>query len=551
MSNKLKSITSFMVAMLFVILMLPANMVYAAENYVTLTKSVNPTEITTEEEAEVTLNIKGSPPVNVVVPNDVILIIDKSGSMLPSHNYGEDKIGAAKNAAKGFIDLMDFSKHRVGIVDFSGNARSFDLATDDEAAKRYIDTINAGGGTETGLAIRKAVRLLASHRAEAHPVIILMTDGAANSKRDALAAAEEAKNAGIVFYTIALLNSSDNPNASAPNLLLKDMATTSAHHHFVLGSTGLADIYANIVKEIGVASAYDVTVKDVVAPEFEIVPGSYDDNIPKPEVNGNVLTWNLKELKEQGQTFKYKIRPKDREKIGEMPISTGSEVSYSNYKNERVNGSVPVVNITVKYPAPVISSIVEDNGEISGGNEVTITGDKFRQGVKVYFDGVEASNVQLISSTELKATAPAHEPENVKVKVLNDDGQFAEIGYHYWANPQVTSFEPNHGPLKGGTRITIRGNYLFDGIKVKFGGKDAKLVKYRNTKLIYAVTPEGEEAGTVDVQLINPDGTSFIMKDGFTYDGVPEPVITEITPNSGFIAGGEEVYIEGKFSTRS
>ena len=50
---------------------------------------------------------------------------------------------------------------------------------------------------------------------------------------------------------------------------LKEMATTAVHHHFVLGSTGLSDIYAAIVKEIGLASAYDVTISDVVDPNFE------------------------------------------------------------------------------------------------------------------------------------------------------------------------------------------------------------------------------------------------------------------------------------------
>jgi uncharacterized protein YegL len=520
----------------------------AATNYVTATKSVNPTTITTEEEAEVTLNITGTPPVNVVKPNDVILIIDRSGSMSQ-----ENKMNAAKEAAKNFIDLIDFTKHRVGIVDFSSDAKQFDLTTDGAAAKAYIDTLSAGGATATGDSIDKAMELLANHRPEAQPVIVLMTDGDAtvpsgNAYQYALQKANEAKDAGIVFYTIALLLSSDNPDTSGPNLLLKDMATTAHHHHFVLGSVGLAEIYEAIVDEIGMASAYDVVVTDTVAPEFEIVPGSYDDNIPKPEVVGNTLKWNFLELKNDTLSFKYKIRHKDGARVGTLPTSMTSNITYKDYTGANRTYSVPAVNLVVKYPAPVITSIVNDNGNVAGGETVTINGDHFRPNVTVWFDGKQLTDVQLVDEKKITITTPPGVQGNVTVIVQNDDNQKATGTYRYYALPEVSNISPANGPLAGGTTVSFSGKYFMNGFTVKFGDLPASSVSFLNSGSVRAVTPQGVVPGSVDVTIENPDGTKVTIPAGFTYDEPPQSKleISKVTPNSSLITGGDVVYIDGK-----
>lgn len=552
-----KRVTLFL-AFLLVLVGVPFQVpLYAAVNdYMTVSKSVNPATITTEEEAEVTLSIKGTPPVNVVEPNDVILIIDKSGSMRPEYNNGEDKMAAAKQAAKGFIDLMDFTKHRVGIVDFSSTTltRTFPLTNDAAAAKAYIDTITANGSTATGYAIDQAIAELANHRPEARPVIVIMTDGDAtepqgNAYEYAKERAQAAKDQGIIFYTIALLKSTDNPDTSGPNLLLKEMATTADHHHFVLGSQGLQEIYAAIVKEIGMASAYDVTVKDVVSPNFEIVPGSYDNNIPKPQVNGNTLMWKFNELKNNTLTFTYKIKPKDPDKTGSMPVSTiDSIVTYKDYAGAIRSKAIPSVNLQVKYPAPVITSIENDYGHPNGGETVTIRGDKFRTGATVKFGYSNATNVQVINANEITAVTPAGAQGTVTVTVTNPDGQKATTTYQYKANPVVTSIEPNNGPLAGGTLVFFKGNYFMNGITVKFGDKVAPMNTYTSATYFKVNAPAGDTPGPVDVVLTNPDGTTVTIPGGYTYNAPPvdELSVTSITPNTGELAGGEAIYIDGK-----
>ncbi|WP_051318194.1 IPT/TIG domain-containing protein [Cohnella thermotolerans] len=527
----------------------------ATSDYVSVTKSVNPTKITTEQEATVSLSIKGTPPVNVIVPNDVILVIDKSGSMAPAYNNGEDKMTNAKEAAKGFIDLMDMTKHRVGIVDFSSinQIGSFDLTTDKTAAKNYIDTIQANGSTSTGDAIQKAMDLLANHRPEAQPVIILLTDGDATYPTNdpygyAKSKAMEAKDAGIIFYTIALLKQTDDPNTSGPNILLKEMATTADHHHFVLGSTGLSDIYAAIVKEIGLASAFDVQVNDIVSPDFEIVPGSYDDNIPKPTVTGNTLTWTFNELKDKTLTFTYKIRPKDKNKTGALPVSTvDSSISYKDYAGANRTKAIPSVNLSVVFPAPVITSIVEPSGHPNGGNTVTITGQYFRPNATVEFINVPATNIQVVSDTQITATVPKGSQGMATVTVRNPDGQFATGQYQYMTDPIVTSITPNNGDLAGGNVVELWGQYFMKGMTVTIGNQPATVKTNNGATYATVIVPTGAQAGPVDVVLTNPDGTSTTVTGGYTYNKPPEKVltITSVSPAEGPMQGGTAVYISG------
>ncbi|MCM3208584.1 IPT/TIG domain-containing protein [Paenibacillus illinoisensis] len=532
----------------------PMSTVQASSNYVTATKTVNPSSILVGEEAEVTLNIQGTPPVNVVKPNDVILVIDRSGSM------GTEKMNNAKAAAKGFIDLMDLSKHRVGVVDYASDAfQGVPLTNDAGTAKSYIDKISAGGGTGTAPAIVKAQELLANHRPDAQPVMVLMTDGDASVGGDGLGAydytlkkAEEAKNAGIVFYTIALLDQNSNPDTSGPNKLLKDMATTSHHHHFVLGSTGLSEIYAAIVQEIGLDSAYDVVVKDIVPDNFEIVPGSYDNNIPKPTVSGNTLSWNFLELKKNTLSFTYKIRQKQDGTNGVFPVTnSGSKITYKDYTGANRSYNIPSVNIDIKNPAPIISNVTPNKDIISGGAKIVVEGKNFLPNPKVKIGGAYSTSVNWISSEQLEVIVPAGSQGNVQLTVYNTDNQSATADFAYYANPEISKLDPAFGPMTGGTKVAITGKYFMPGVKVKFGDSYSSNVTYNSSIYLFAQTPVSAQPGTVDVTVENPDGTQIILPSAFTYEVPPKMELTGVAPGEGYTTGNDTVTLTGKLFEKS
>jgi len=509
---------------------------------VSVSKSVNKTSLVrgTQEVADVTLTVKGTPQESTfVLPNDVILIIDKSGSMAD-----DNRLAAAKAATKEFLDLIDTTKHRVGIVDFSASSSSHQLSSDINAAKAYVDKIQLGGGTNTGDAIRQATSMLANKRAEAQPTIVILTDGEANNTSDALASSQVAKDAGVVFYSIALLGPNEDPTLSAPNELLKNMATSADHHHFVLGSVGLSDVYRQIVEEIGLASAYNVVVTDTVSPEFEIVPGSYDNNIPRPTVNGNTLEWNITELKSNELTFTYQIRLKDTVAAGNVPLGTTSTTFEdhigNSYSVETANPTVQVTN-----PAPVVSEVNANKGLTAGGETVTIKGQNFLADAKVYF-GSKLATISSVSSNEIIVTAPSGtQGTTVDVKVLNSDGQFATGQYSYYDVPTITSVTPAEGEMVGGNQIAIVGTNFLKGAIVYINDKEASTYFSSSGKLT-AKVPASETSGSVSVKVVNPDGTEAILTDGYTYLAPPVIQLTSLSKTSGKLAGGEAILLTGQ-----
>ena len=109
----------------------------------------------------------------------------------------EQPIRDAVEAAKYFINLMDFKFDQVGLVKYSGSAGTVSelkcLRTDgddcdetviEEEVIEPLDGLRAGGGTNIGAAIREGIEVLDTQDGNGRPgaahVMILMTDGQAN-----------------------------------------------------------------------------------------------------------------------------------------------------------------------------------------------------------------------------------------------------------------------------------------------------------------------------------------------------------------------------------
>ncbi len=81
---------------------------------------------------------------------------------------------------------------------------------------------------------------------------------------------------------------------------------------------------------------------------------------------------------------------------------------------------------------PTISSITPINGPTSGGTEIVIRGTNFSTGLTLTIGGTNASNVNRVSETEVRARTPARAQEGgVPVVLTNVDGQTAESIFVY------------------------------------------------------------------------------------------------------------------------
>ena len=161
------------------------------------------------------------------------------------------------------------------------------------------------------------------------------------------------------------------------------------------------------------------------------------------------------------------------------------------------------------------------------------------------FGSTSASGVNIVSSTSITATTPAHSAGSVNVVVTNTDSQSDTLtnGYSYTnAAPQVNSVAPNSGPAAGGTSVTITGTGFLSGATVNLGGTAATNVNVASSTSITATTP-AHAAGAVSVVVTNSDTQSSTLSNAYTYNA--GPTVTAINPSTGPIGGGTGLTITG------
>jgi hypothetical protein len=111
-------------------------------------------------------------------------------------------------------------------------------------------------------------------------------------------------------------------------------------------------------------------------------------------------------------------------------------------------------------------------------------------------------------------------------------------------SPTVTKLEPTGGPLAGGTSVTITGTNLTGATAVKFGATNATSFKVESATSIVATSP-AEVAGTVEVTVTTPEGTSPANPPGDSFTYAAAPTVTKLKPTGGPVQGGTVVTVTG------
>ncbi len=139
---------------------------------------------------------------------DVVVALDVSDSMLVEDAESGGKLSRLERAKREIVDLLRLMEgDRIGLVAFAGTAFvECPLTLDYGAAEIFLDAIDTDlipvKGTDLGRALRTS---LAAFDGGSQPsrAIILITDGEDHSGQ-ALAAAAEAKTAGVRVFTIGI-----------------------------------------------------------------------------------------------------------------------------------------------------------------------------------------------------------------------------------------------------------------------------------------------------------------------------------------------------------
>ncbi len=190
----------------------------------------------------------------------------------------------------------------------------------------------------------------------------------------------------------------------------------------------------------------------------------------------------------------------------------------------------------------VVHGVFPTFSDPAGGTPVQIEGEYFLPGSRVFFGGVEATDVHVALPSLITAVAPPGAKGMVDVEVVHPDGKRGVLkdGFQY-TTLRIISISPRSGPVTGGIVIGIEGFGFQPGVQVHIGEK-LLANAFVTPSLIRGTLPSGTP-GVVDVSVTNLDGEMDVLHRAFTY--VPPPTIDRISPVFIRLTGGGEITIGG------
>jgi len=214
------------------------------------------------------------------------------------------------------------------------------------------------------------------------------------------------------------------------------------------------------------------------------------------------------------------------------PSGTSSTGSADQYTYSYVSGS-----------APTVTAVSPTTGYSGGGMIVVVSGTGFTGASAVKFGTTSASTFTVVSDSGISVTVPAGSVGSVDVTVTTPSGTSAtgspdHFTYETSAAPAISSLGTSTGTTAGGTQVTITGTSFTGTTAVYFGGVAGTNMLVMGSTTINITSPP-EAAGTVDMTVVTPSGTSTIVSaDHFTYTNATVPSITSNTGGSTVLIGG-------------
>src|SRR5882724_2220730 len=363
--NKKKLLLLGFVLLLYTLVLLPLLIINLQERQELRGKAAGPTP---------------TPPVCGNAPVDVMLILDKSGSMNSQVGSSGTKLSNAKAAAKSFIDILSQNtNNHVGLVSFAGTATlNSSLTNNYSSVKNQIDAITTANNTCTQCGVTKANQEIAANgRTGIKKVAVLLTDGIANfieggsgttsstSAQQATLTAVNSGNAasGTVFFTIGLGTDVNGP-------FLSTLATTTGGtYNPSPTSDQLNTIYTQISNILGKGSLTGTAFSDtngngVFDTAEQTLPGwtiqLYTGTNPTPQTfmtdtSGNFAITGLCDgnytVKQIPQTGWQQTTPTNSQGYS-VTVTNGSSFSDKNFGNTQA-----ITPTKTPTPTPLPTSV--------------------------------------------------------------------------------------------------------------------------------------------------------------------------------------------------
>ncbi|MDE7120864.1 MAG: VWA domain-containing protein [Oscillospiraceae bacterium] len=339
-------------------------------------KELSTMRIHCKDSFQVKLSLTAAPDI-VTNPTDIVLILDRSGSM------AGNALANLKSGAKTFIDIIAEatggtngqigSGSRIAVVSFADTAtQDTQLITSVSELKAAVDALSAGGDTNHADAFTKASELLTPPSSNAQ-VMVMFTDGKTTTGADPSPVAAAARAAGTIIYCIGLLGS-DGIDVNT----LEDWASKPASSYVAItpDAAELEEIFAELARNISKPGATDIVLTDKVSPCFRITAVSMPSKGTASLIDANSVQWKIDELgvsQSEGAELEFTVQH-----IGlcSGTVEVNESISYSDTEGNIVSFPSPelevdcdVVTHPEACPEPVELSIdgCEDVVELDAG----------------------------------------------------------------------------------------------------------------------------------------------------------------------------------------
>ena len=364
-------------------------------------------ELVDGETVKITLTAEGEVTRTDAKNADIVMVIDKSGSM----NDKLDKIKeAATNFTNNILSNTQGSDVRIAIVTYDyygkyngyngqGSYLNLGFSSSKDDINKAINAITAGGGTNTQAGIRRAAETLRGAREDAKKYVLFFTDGLPTQSYndddtingDGTAVSKEYINAAkdeynkhftswnktssnnnqidAKFYSVGVFTkASDTKKKQAVNFL-KTIQNVIDPDKFgekyytenldVVNSI-FTDISNEIAADINNTVATNVTINDIVTDYFNIVKDSWKvtdlkENVIniQPEVTGNNITFKIGDIKVNAGESKGGVIVTFNAKLkdayfggGNIDTNVSADITYNDGQKQEFN--IPNVNIPSK-----------------------------------------------------------------------------------------------------------------------------------------------------------------------------------------------------------
>ena len=309
-------------------------------------KELSATNINCGGSFSVKLSLTAAPDI-VSNPTDIVLILDRSGSMEGS------PLASLKSGAKKFIQIIDEatdgsqdgqigSGSHIGIVSFASTAtKDTQLITSVAQLNAAVDALDSGGFTNHADAFTKALQLFDPNSTNAK-VMVMFTDGVTTRGGDPTPIAQAAKAQGVIIYAIGL-----SGNGGLDEQALEDWASSPASAYVAItpDDAELEELFENLARNIANPGATDIVINDVISPCFKITSLSTPTKGTATLLGTNSVKWQIDKLgvsQSEGAVFQFTV-----EHLGSCSglIEVNDSITYDDNEGNIVTFPSPEIDV--------------------------------------------------------------------------------------------------------------------------------------------------------------------------------------------------------------